>query len=177
MWGTWGGRAGIEVRSFTLKNASPSDVAAALNRALPKAIKAAVPEPQTNRLLVVADVAAMKDVNKLIEEAEARPGKGPGPVGPMGPGPMGVGPRPVGPMGGLPMGMGTGAAKGAELKVFVLKHAAADDMVPLLKKVFATAEITADPRTNQLIIRADQATVAELAKLLEQLDVEASKRK
>ncbi|VTR98948.1 sigma-70 family rna polymerase sigma factor : RNA polymerase sigma factor, sigma-70 family OS=Singulisphaera acidiphila (strain ATCC BAA-1392 / DSM 18658 / VKM B-2454 / MOB10) GN=Sinac_5383 PE=4 SV=1: Sigma70_r2: Sigma70_r4_2: Secretin_N [Gemmata massiliana] len=94
------------------------------------------------------------------------PGSGPAP------GAEGSGP----PFGGLPgsgPGMMPGGARGgAGLKVVVLKHAIAEELVPVLKKVFPNAEITADARTNQLIVRADTELFQEVSKLLEKLDVD-----
>lgn len=194
VWGQWGGKDGVEVRSFTLKNAAAANAAAVLSRALPTALKAVVPEPATNRLLVVADAAAMKDVLKLIEGLEALPGKGPGPApgGPMGvggaptsgapmsgvgsSGPPGFGPR--GPIGGdagsgLPMGAMGGPPRAAGgLTVLTLKHATANETAQLLKRVFPAAEVTADERTNQLVVRADAKTLEELQALLLKLDVQ-----
>ncbi|MBP3959849.1 sigma-70 family RNA polymerase sigma factor [Gemmata sp. G18] len=96
-----------------------------------------------------------------------------------GTGPGFIGPGPGGPMSGLPGGApGTGpkpggANAGAGLKVVVLKHAVAEELVPVLKKVFPNAEITAEARTNQLIVRADTELFQEMSKLLEKLDVDA----
>ncbi|AMV28687.1 ECF RNA polymerase sigma factor SigE [Gemmata sp. SH-PL17] len=99
--------------------------------------------------------------------------------------PMGPGSEPTpgaegsGPLfGGLPggasgAGMMPGGARGsAGLKVVVLKHATAEELVPVLKKVFPNAEITAEARTNQLIVRADAELFQEVSKLLEKLDVD-----
>lgn len=193
-WGQWGGKDGVEVRSFTLKNASAADVGAALTKALAKgALKAAIPEPGTNRILVVADTAAMKDVVKIVEDLEARPGRGPGapggdggrpaPGGPVGGsgsgGPPGFGPRSGGsiPGGEGPMGTGAGGPPRAVggLTVLTLKHALAGETATLLKRVFPAAEVTADDRTNQLVVRADAKTLEELQALLVKLDVQVPK--
>jgi RNA polymerase sigma factor (sigma-70 family) len=182
VWGQWGGRDGVEVRSFTLKNVAAADAAAAINKALPKGIKVVVPEPNTNRILVVADVSTIKDAIKLIEDLDAKPGRGPGapapgtPTGPVGPNP-GVGPRPGGPMAGL-TGMGAGGPPQASggLTLLTLKHAAAGETATLLKRVFPNAEVTADDRTNQLIIRADARTLEELQTLLTKLDVQVPRK-
>ena len=127
----------------------------------------------------------MKDVAKLVEEAEAKPGKGPTPGGPMGPmgsgaggfgsmsggGGGGVG---FGPMPGAPTG---GPSRAAGLTVLTLKHAAAAETAQLLKRVFPTAEVTADDRTNQLVVRADAKTLEELQALLAKLDVQVPRSK
>lgn len=195
VWGQWGGRDGVEVRSFTLKNATAADAVAALTRMFPKQIRAAVPEPGTNRLLVVADATVITDVLKLIESLEAKPGRGPGPApgtpaGPVGSGSMpggpasggapGTGSRPGGSIGGdtgpgLPMGgMGMGGPPRAAggLTVLTLKHATANETAQLLKRVFPAAEVTADERTNQLVVRSDAKTLEELQALLVKLDVQ-----
>ena len=87
-------------------------------------------------------------------------GGGEGPDAPLRPGagaPGGIGPM----RGGLP-------PRGAgELKVFVLKHAKAQELLPVVERLFRTAEFTAEVRTNQLIARGDAETLMELAALLE----------
>jgi hypothetical protein len=110
----------------------------------------------------------------MIEEVDAKtkpkpgPGVGPGP----GPGP-GVGPS----SGGFGPPPGTGGRPAKPLTVIILKHATAVEMVEVLKRVFPTAEITPDQRSNQLIIRADDKTMDELEALVNRLDVEVPKRK
>jgi RNA polymerase sigma factor (sigma-70 family) len=183
LWGTWGGADGVEVRSFTLKNASAADVAAALNKLQLGDLKAAVPERGTNRLLVVADAPSMKSIAKLVEEMDAKAAK-PGAKRPAGMGP----PMPGGPMGGGPMPgamgpmgrtdpFGDATKPGGTLHVITLKHATADEMAVVLKKVFSNADITPDARTNQLVIRATEATLLEVERLIQQLDVDVPKRK
>jgi RNA polymerase sigma factor (sigma-70 family) len=187
---------GSEVEAVTLKlrNAAAADVATAVEKAFPKAkMLKVVGEPVSNSIIIVADPTTMKDVRKVIEELEGkiapdggrgRPmapggggGRGPGPGGP---GPVGPGPGPMGPTGGGPMGMGVGggaARPAGELKVLTLKHATADDMASVLGQVFpGKATITPDARSNQLIVRTDLDTLAEITKLLEQLDVPVKKK-
>jgi hypothetical protein len=181
VWGQWGGKDGVEVRSFNLKNATAADVAAVLTKTLPRALKAVVPEPASNRLLVVADSAAVKDVVKLIEELEAKPGRGSGGTGAPGPmGPPAGTPRitPDRVPGGAPMGVGAGGPPQAAggLTLITLKHAAAGETATLLKRVFPSAEVTADDRTNQLIVRADPRTLEELQTLLTKLDVPVTRK-
>ncbi len=107
------------------------------------------------------------------------PGGPPGGMG-MGPGPVGSGPGAgggFGPMGGGGRpGFGGGPPAGAGLNVITLKHATADETAVLLKKVFPAAEVTADSRTNQLIVRADAKTLEELQALLTKLDVQVPGR-
>jgi type II secretory pathway component GspD/PulD (secretin) len=70
-----------------------------------------------------------------------------------------------------------GADTAGGVHVLALKHAAAPDLAVVLQQVFpGRSSITAEPRTNQLIIRANQETLLEMAKLIDQLDVEAKKR-
>ena len=59
-----------------------------------------------------------------------------------------------------------------KLTVISLRHATAKDMASVLEKVFPRDEITADPRSNQLIIRADAATLEEMQALISRLDVD-----
>jgi len=117
-----------------------------------------------------------------------------GPIGPGAPssgGPGGGGARPLpdsmvpGGAGGPPMGPGGGfggipggAPMGGEprLTVVTLKHAMALEMEPILKKVFG-ATVTADPRTNSLIVRADAQTLKEIEELVRALDVMVGKSK
>ena len=58
------------------------------------------------------------------------------------------------------------------LTVIALKHASAPDLGVVLEKVFSRAAlaITADSRTNSLIIRADDATMKDVKALIEKLD-------
>lgn len=125
--------------------------------------------------------------------APGSPGRPPGPGGsgsstaPSGPGvpgrpgssgppggasSMGGSPRPGGSP-GLPGGrsMGSASGGGGSIEVLNLIHSKSEEIAPLLKKVFPEAEITPDPRTNQLIIRASSETLQELDKLLAKLDV------
>ena len=102
------------------------------------------------------------------------------PEGRRAPGGAGFGapPRP-GPGGAGGIGsMGGGAAPrpAKDLKVFVLKHAKAQELMPVVERLFRTAEFTSEARTNQLIVRADQDTFLEIEKLLERLDVELPRR-
>ena len=128
-------------------------------------------------------------------------GFGPGGPGAMGlPGPGGPGamdlPGPGGPKtfgsssGGPPgsgsglippgpaMGPGPGGPKPeAVFNVFVLKQAKSEEMVTVLQKLFPNGTLTADPRTNSIILRGDEKTVEELKALLDKLDVPVPKAK
>jgi type II secretory pathway component GspD/PulD (secretin) len=77
-----------------------------------------------------------------------------------------------------PGGFGTGGSAGSggpgsvsRISVLSLKYAKAEEIALVLKKVFPDVQITADPRTNQLILRASDESSLEVAKLLQQLDV------
>ena len=141
------GRIGIRSASFQLKNASAADVVTALQKAFPKVNLRVVAENASNSVLVVsADPAVMKDIHKMIEQLDAKPGSGPKPPpgagsGPSGPPPgpggfgSGPGPGPGGPMGGP----GAGAAKPA---VTIVNRA--EEMAVVLKKLYPNAEVIAD---------------------------------
>jgi RNA polymerase sigma factor (sigma-70 family) len=192
-WRDWaagiaaGAGADSDVLTLKLKNASATDVAAALNKILPKGATV-VAEPNANVIVVVAGPAAIKDARKLIEDLDAKGAKVKPPVGPgpMGPGP-GVGPGPVdpkfgpgpgagiGPMpGGPPMDIGAPPA-GQNLTVFNLKNAKAEDMAVVLKKLFRNADIESYSGGNAVIVRADDKTLDEIKALLSRLDTETPK--
>ncbi len=100
------------------------------------------------------------------------PGSGgpgnPGSFGPGGPGSMGPGPGGFGPGGSAGSGSPSSVSR---ISVLSLKYAKAEEIALVLKKVFPDVQITADPRTNQLILRASEESTLEVAKLLQQLDV------
>ena len=84
-------------------------------------------------------------------------------------------------MGGMglpgPMGGGSTARPGAEIKVFVLEHASAEELTVVLERVFGDqASITPAPRGNQLVIKAEEQTLSEVAALLIELDVPPKKK-
>ena len=99
----------IEARTHRLKTTNATDVARAIEKALPnaKTLKV-VPESTSNMIIIVADTATMKDVLRIIEEHEgkAAPGGGSGRAPAGGPGvgaPGGSGrPRPAGSVPGRP---------------------------------------------------------------------------
>ena len=64
----------------------------------------------------------------------------------------------------------------APIHVVKLRHAAAQDLAAVINRVFPTANITAEPRSNQLIIRADDKTNKEIEALIVQLDVDGPSR-
>jgi hypothetical protein len=178
--GNFGGVENVSV-NILLHNIASADVAAAIKKAFPKAVEV-VADARTNRLMVVADPATLKDITRTIEKLDAKPGDKPKPAGP---GAMGL---PMGPMGGSTPGFGfTNNAAGSgggfnakptgEIKILSLKHATANEITPVLIQVFPTANITQDPRTNQLIIRADPETFLAVSKLLQELDVAVPPKK
>ncbi len=125
-----------------------------------------------------------------------------GPMGPGGPGgPAGLGSGSGGPLGpAMGLGYGTGYGTGygggsggplgpamgpgpggpkpeAVFNVFVLKQAKSEEMVTVLQKLFPNGTLTADPRTNSIILRGDGKTLEELKALLDKLDVPVPKAK
>jgi len=196
MGGRWGGFGvggdGVEAKTFKLKNAAAADVVAVVEKTFPKAkLLKVVAEPVSNTIILVADPATVKDITKLIEDLDAKGTSGSGGTRPPGGGGAGgagggsgSGRPAVGGSGGGsslgPPGMGTGGSGGGSkraggLTVYPLKFATAKQMVEVLEKVFPGAEITADPRTNQVIIRADEKTVVEIEAIIQRLDVEGKK--
>lgn len=186
--GRAGGASGRSSHAFPLKHASASDVIATIQKVFPKVKLQTVPHPGGNSGVVVfdADPSTIETIDKLVAECEAKaaestkpgpsiPGPmagGPGSFGPMGPGgsagpgtPSGPG---MGPVGGPAMGTGPGPT----INVYNLKHATAKEMVTVLQKLFPNVEMTADPRTNAVIVRADETTHNELKALLSRLDVD-----
>ncbi len=179
-----GGAGDNVMKVFQVKHASAADIVGAINRTIGNKGQRLVAEMGSNAVVVVnASPAVMEAIAKLIEELDAKPGTGAGP-GPMGPGPGGPrpgGPGPVGPMGGaagpggvfgggMPPGMGPAAKPEAVFNVFVLKQANADEMVKVLQKLFPNGTMTADPRTNSIILRGDEKTLDDVRMLITRLD-------
>jgi type II secretory pathway component GspD/PulD (secretin) len=63
------------------------------------------------------------------------------------------------------------------ISVLTLKHAKAAEILKVLGGLFPTVEMIDDPRTNSLVVRADEKTLAELKELLSKLDVEVGRPK
>ncbi|MBM3983776.1 MAG: hypothetical protein FJ304_26620, partial [Planctomycetes bacterium] len=169
--GRWGGVIEVENAAFDtltlkLKNADAAALAELLRKQLgQKGLLVATALPGGS-LFVVGTPDAIKGARKVIEENDTKPkGTGPVPIQPLPPFPP------------LPPGPGGGTAPPApkppagNLTIFELRNAAAEDIATVLKKVFPAAEVTAVPRSNQLIVRADGATLTELKALLDKLDV------
>jgi hypothetical protein len=179
-------------KAFPLKHIKAADVAEKLSQVLTgRGVKVVAYEP-ANSVLVTGDAATLEQLHDVIEkmlaEADVKPapgGKGSDPKA--GPGSAPGGPPRTGPLGGPPSGAppGVGSAGGpptpggpavpATLTVYPLKHAKAAELAEVVKKVFAAqgVEVTADPRTNKLIVRSDDDTVPALRRIIEQLDVES----
>lgn len=171
-----GGKHDVVAKTFKLKSVAASDVVVAVEKspAFKKSFKI-IAEPYTNFVIVIADPAGITELTKVIEALDAKPRTAPPGSGGGGPGrgPAGSssGGRSLPPMGG-------GAAnRDSKLTVFSLKNARALELTPVLNRVFPTAEVTAEERTNQLIVRADEKTTAELEALIKRLDVDGKQQR
>jgi Bacterial type II/III secretion system short domain/Domain of unknown function (DUF4177) len=174
---------GIEARVLRLP---PTTDAGKTTEAIKKVVGKdlhTVSELPGNRLLVLATPNGMRAAERAVNEMTGAPGGGgatggtrpaPGGTGPMGGGPGGLGP--VGPMGGFGPG-GGGTPANDQLNVMHLKHALATELVPVLAKVFPTATLSADPRTNSIVVRGDANTMDMVRVLVARLDMEVSKPK
>jgi len=191
---------GVEAMTQHLQHGKAADVAKAIEKALPKAKILKVDfEPTSNMIVVIADSASMKEASRIIREVESRgaPGGsslsggagassagGPGGTrsrsssGSGGEGGRGGVAENRGPLAGL-SGMGPGGGggfnpygPGGPVHVVKLRNAAAPDLATVISRVFPNASITAEPRSNQLIIRADDKTKEEIEKLIGRLDVD-----
>ncbi len=150
-------------------------------------------EPNTNtlifkRLKVVAPRGPSGGPGPGSSGPKAGPSMGLG--GPMGPGGPGAGPasetlewwsRKV-----APMGAGSGAGPpgpggqpagnaGHPLTILKLKDASALELTILIERLFPSLTVAVDPRSNALILRADEATLKAVKVLIEQLDVPSKK--
>ncbi|HUS47055.1 MAG TPA: secretin N-terminal domain-containing protein, partial [Phycisphaerae bacterium] len=149
------------VRTFVLKNAKAADLAQTITAALgtktvitgytkgrpvTREMPAAkvVADDATNRLIVAADPDMMKRVEALVKELDEA------------------------------------ATEAAALRIFPLKVANAASLVNIIQNTFATRDrrgrmsldfsITAEPRTNSLIVRAPAAETEAIAKLITEFD-------
>lgn len=169
----------IESRVIKLKHAIATDVARTVEMAFPKnQLLKVIAEPTTNSVVVVAEAATMKDITKMIDNLDGKPGEGSKTPG-LNVGGSGAGYRAGLGGGGGSQGQGLGGNQQGggprQIQVIVLKHAIADELAPVLKRVFNNAEITPDSRTNQLIIRADEKTASDVSALIQRLDVQIKK--
>jgi type II secretory pathway component GspD/PulD (secretin) len=192
----WGGAPSgggpNQFQVFTLKHVAADDVIAALQQAFPTANLRAVAEKASNSLVILSvDANVMKDIAKVIEQLDTKPGPKPDTGPGMGMRPPGSGMPMGGPpggtsMGGPPGGMLGGASTPSSTKqttVIALKYASAEELAAVLSRVFTSppaatqkVQITADARSNQIVIRSDSETAIEVAKLVEKLDVPVQKR-
>ena len=161
------------LQSFRLKNLKAADAAERLQKILAGWDVKVTADTASNSVLVSGDPATVKQlldvVEKMIADADAKPaptgGSAPGSGMGMPPAPMGAGSTP-----GKPMPPAT-------LTIFTLKNAKAAELAKVVEKVFAPqgVEVTADPRTNQLIVRSDDDAVPAITRIIEQLDVSVPK--
>jgi RNA polymerase sigma factor (sigma-70 family) len=196
-----GGGADVENLVHKLKHVHAADVATALEKALSGAkVLKVVAEPVSNTIIIVTDPASMKTARKMIDELDVNPkggsggsslggptggssgGSSLGPPGGTGPGVGGFRPGSGRPPGGIGPGaagptVGGGAPRDGAITVYALKHAVAEELVPVMKKVFPNTDITAEPRTNQLIVRThDEKAATEIEALIQRLDVQVPKK-
>ena len=89
----------------------------------------------------------------------------------MGGGGFGKGPASGGP------GPGAPPAGNAEhpLTILKLKDASASELAILIERLFPSLTIAVDPRSNVIILRADEVTLKAVKMLIEQLDVPSKK--
>jgi hypothetical protein len=57
-----------------------------------------------------------------------------------------------------------------EVRVFVLKYVAADEISDIVSKTFRT-HVAVDPRTNSLVVHGDQEALSQIEKLVSQIDI------
>ena len=89
-------------------------------------------------------------------------------------GPMRAGGSGAGPASGGPKPVPAGNA-GHPLTILTLKHAVAAELSTLIERLFPSLTVAVDPRSNALILRADEATLKAVKVLIEQLDVPSKK--
>jgi type II secretory pathway component GspD/PulD (secretin) len=168
----------IMMGSYKLNNTNAADVENALKQHFGDKLALTgtklVTDPGSNCIAVrvESNPELFKEITRIIEQLDAnrpkpQPARGQGfPVLP--------GPIPLATPGLAVQENAASANLVAASKITVLKlsHANAADLATVLQKVFGSAvEITAEPRSNQLIIRAPEQTLVEVTKLLKQLDV------
>lgn len=151
-----------EAIAVKLKHASAVNVADAVQKLVAKDAMV-VAEANTNTVLIVASPAAVKEIEKLIEEIEAKAAKpDPGPGAP--------------PIGSTP-GDPSDTPK-QSIHVITLKYAKASEMLTVVRELFPYGwDMTVDSRTNSLILRVTDETFEKVKALMTKLDVEVSKPK
>jgi len=171
-------RGVVSSRVFKLEYMPAADIAAAIGKGFSGKTRAVIADPGTNIVIVVADAAVLKEIAKLVETAnhlfgdkvkleekqKLRPELTPPPAKP-----------PQATLLYVPSVAAPAKAAGP-ISVIALAHATAEEMAVTLKKVFPTLEITAESRTNKLIVRGDEKTVADLQALVKVLDQDAPQK-
>ena len=156
---------------FKLKNSVAEEVASKLGELFGgRELRLVVDKASNSLIIASAPPAMIKDIARLIEEMDAKA-------------PRSGGPGPAASTTSTGGGTSTSttarpeARKPAAYNVFSLKNANAPDMLAVLKQLFPNADMTADPRTNALVVRADEKTLEDLRALVAKLDVEVVKSK
>ena len=169
------------LKTYKLKHINAAETAASLNKILTGREVRVTFDAATNSIFISGDAAAVKQlqdvIDKIITDGDVKPAPGgaadpKAPTGGSGmPTAPGTGSSPGGPMGGPP------SAVHMSLTVYTLKNAKAAELAKVVEKVFAPqgVEVTADPRTNRLIIRSDDDTIPALKRIIEELDVSVPK--
>ncbi|MDY3552502.1 sigma-70 family RNA polymerase sigma factor [Gemmata sp. JC717] len=82
------------------------------------------------------------------------------------------------PSGGWGPGGPAGTPPSKHINVFSLKVSKADEMILTLKPLFPNTDLSADPRTNTILVRGDEKTLDELRTLIARLEgIESAKPK
>ena len=87
---------------------------------------------------------------------------------------MATGGSGAGPASGGPKAAPAGNAE-HPLTILKLKDASASELAILIERLFPSLTVAVDPRSNVLILRADEATLKAVKVLIEQLDVPSKK--
>ncbi len=160
-------------KSFPVKNASAQIAAESLRKAMAGQDVKVGYDVSTNSVIVSSsDPKTLQQLSGVIEKMIADSDRiATGGSAPTGGGPT-AGSSPV----GSPPTIG-GPTVPSTLTVFTLKHAKAADMATVLQQVFDVqrVSVTADTRSNQLVVRSDEDTVPAVKRIIEALDVNVAK--
>ncbi|MBP3960213.1 sigma-70 family RNA polymerase sigma factor [Gemmata sp. G18] len=148
------GNSGGDSAVITLKNASADAVEKVIQKEFEKKGLRIAAERTTNAVLIVASTPddlknALKRIAELDVPATPRVGDGSGAPG----------------------------KPDAFVNVFTLKHAKAEELVPVLQKLFPRSAMSADPRTNSIILSGGTETLDTVRALIARLDMEVVKPK
>ncbi len=140
-------------RVATLKNAKADDVVKALQKEFEKKGFKSVADRAANAVVIIASTpddltSALKRIKELDTPATPRVS-----------------------------GSGTPGKPDALVNVFTLKHAKAEELVTVLQKLFPNGTMTADPRTNSIVLSGDTETLDTARALIARLDMEVVKPK